>query len=58
MTEDNSFEATVRTLRDEYYGNSISDTEWALCREHWMKPLNVALLRQKVKELREEWIEE
>ena len=56
MTE--AFEAVVRELRDEYYGNSISDTEWMLCREYWMTPLNVALLRQKVKELREEWIEE
>jgi hypothetical protein len=45
----NQHEAEVRTLRDQVFGQSSTEKNWAGCREDWMRPDSVAWLREKAK---------
>jgi hypothetical protein len=40
-------ENEVRQLRNKVYGHQISDKEWAICGENWMKPENIKWLQEQ-----------
>lgn len=43
---DHPDEAEVRSMRDAVYGVPATDHGWDQCREHWLKPSEVAWLAQ------------
>jgi len=44
-------EARVREMRNQVYGQPISDKEWETCKANWMRPEETAWLEAEVRKL-------
>lgn len=49
MTDDQfETEMRVRYLRDLVFGTPISNSEWTVCKDNWMKPVEIQWLELQV----------